>query len=114
MREVDLRLVPRWRFVADEGLRLRPECVHVIAEPRDAAGIAGRSTLGEQSDGTQQGKLGEARLNERLERLQLRRAAWARPIARLNGVNGLIEQPCLDPAIHRGAADAEAARCIEA
>jgi hypothetical protein len=110
VREVDLRLVAGLGLVAHHRLcclRWRgPETPHIGPELRDPALVAGRSTLAEEARPAEAGILRESCFDDPLECFELRRHGQARTIPRTDRVERLVEEPLLDPAVHRRPADA--------
>src|SRR5438105_3356263 len=96
----------RHRFVANDRLGRRSKPADVVAELRDAAGVPGGAALRQQPDATQSWKGGESLEDDRLEGIQLGAGPGARAIAGANALDGLVEEPGLDPAVHRRSADA--------
>src|SRR3954467_3718407 len=92
MREVDLGLVTRLRLETRDRLRRGPQVTDEIAQLRHPAHVPSGSAFGQQSGPAQARILGEARLDDRLEGLELRRRALAWPVARANGLEWLIQQ----------------------
>src|SRR5205823_4695004 len=86
MREIDLCLLTRLRLEARDRLRGGPQVSDEIAQLRDTTGVAGGAAFGEQSRAAQAWILREARLDDRLEGLELRRLSLAGSIARANGL----------------------------
>lgn len=112
MREVDLRLMARHRLVADHGLGGRAQVPDILFQLRNPAGIASGLALGQQSNGAQPREGVESRVDDRLERIEFRRRSRARPVPRADGLDGLVQQPSFDPAVHRRSADAGATRSL--
>ena len=70
----------------------------------------GRATLGQEPGPAEPWEFGQARFDDRPHRLELAMFWRTRTIPRSNGLDRLIQQPVLDPAVQRRAPNANAAR----
>ena len=111
-RRSHLPLASRRRLEAHRLLhrltRSRP--AHVVPHPAVRAGVAGRPHFVEQPLRRQPRELLQARVDDRLEGIQLVRRRRPRRIARLAGTQVTFQLPRLDPVVDRAPAHAEASR----
>ena len=100
----------RLRLEADDWLGRGPEPADKVPELHDTAGVSRRAAFGEQARPAQARILGEARFDDWSEGLEFRRLRTARAILVADGLEWLVQQAVLDPAVQRAPADTGPAR----